>query len=352
MATQRAPAFHIPCLDGIRALSIAIVFVSHAGLGHVVPGGFGVTVFFFLSGFLISTLLRREFSAKGTLSFRNFYLRRALRILPPFYAALLFATLFVALGLLPGTLDFRGIGLLAAHIGNYLQIYWPEFGIPQGTGVYWSLAVEEHYYLTFPLLAWWLLRRNSLPLTASVLASIGLSILVWRLILVHQGASVDRTYLATDTRLDSILWGAFLALVMNPVLDPVRSLGRSTKAFLLLGAFGVLLFCFVHRSESFRETYRYTLQGLALLPIFYLCVVDSRSWAFRWLDHPWLRYLGRLSYTLYLVHHVLLYAVAHLAPSLPGFFQAILAALASLLTAALSDRYLEQPMAALRRKYR
>ena len=78
--------FYIPSLDGLRAVSILIVFVSHAGLDSV-PGGFGVTIFFFLSGYLITTLLRREFEADGTIGLGQFYWRRAWRILPPMYAA-------------------------------------------------------------------------------------------------------------------------------------------------------------------------------------------------------------------------------------------------------------------------
>src|SRR5258708_20144236 len=80
--TKRAP-FHIPSLDGLRAISFFIVFVSHAGI-DAVPGGFGVTVFFFLSGYLITTLMRLEAGKTGNVSLRSFYLRRAFRILPPF----------------------------------------------------------------------------------------------------------------------------------------------------------------------------------------------------------------------------------------------------------------------------
>ena len=103
MTSPPGKTFHIPALDGIRAVSIAIVFIAHAGLGSIIPGGFGVTVFFFLSGFLISTLLRKEFAKQQSISFKNFYIRRALRIFPPFYSALAFAVLILMAGLLPGT---------------------------------------------------------------------------------------------------------------------------------------------------------------------------------------------------------------------------------------------------------
>ena len=94
--------FHIPSLDGLRAVSFSIVFFAHAGLEKWVPGGFGVTVFVFLSGYLITTLMRMEFEKTGTVSLRKFYLRRVLRILPPFYVVLLLATALTALGVLQG----------------------------------------------------------------------------------------------------------------------------------------------------------------------------------------------------------------------------------------------------------
>ena len=80
---QTGTHFNIPSLDGIRAVSILMVVVSHCGLGKWVPGGFGVTIFFFLSGYLITTLMRREHAKTGTLSLNDFYIRRCLRILPP-----------------------------------------------------------------------------------------------------------------------------------------------------------------------------------------------------------------------------------------------------------------------------
>src|ERR1700730_1134803 len=79
---------HIPSLDGIRALSVLLVFFAHAGLDRVVPGGLGVTIFFFLSGYLITTLLRVEYQKNLRVSVRHFWLRRVLRIMPPFYAVL------------------------------------------------------------------------------------------------------------------------------------------------------------------------------------------------------------------------------------------------------------------------
>src|SRR5580704_13015777 len=95
---QPHQSFHIPSLDGLRAVAFFIVFSAHAGMAFVVPGGFGVTVFFFLSGFLITTLMRVEVERTARVNLKNFYLRRALRILPPFYLVLFLATGIAASG--------------------------------------------------------------------------------------------------------------------------------------------------------------------------------------------------------------------------------------------------------------
>ena len=100
----RIPDGQIPSLDGIRAVSILIVFLSHAGLGHLIPGGFGVTVFFFLSGFLITSLLIREYDRNGRISLPLFYIRRVLRLGPPILVTMLAGGLLVAAGVTEGTL--------------------------------------------------------------------------------------------------------------------------------------------------------------------------------------------------------------------------------------------------------
>jgi len=344
--------FQIPSLDGIRAVSIGIVLVSHAGAGHIIPGGFGVTVFFFLSGFLISTLLRREFEKRGTISFKHFYVRRALRIFPPFYGALTFATVLLALGLLPGKVDPEGVFLLAAHLGNYAPLFWPDASLPPGTAVYWSLAVEEHYYLTFPLVALILLRLGKRSVTVGTLLVIALAVLLWRIVLVDSGAVEARTYLATDTRVDSILWGCLLALTLNPVMDDEVRTSFIVEVLTLSVALAVLLFCFLYREPAFRETYRYTLQGIALLPIFYLAVRRWQWPVFRWLSWRAIRYVGMLSYTLYLVHLVILYSVEYMLPGVPQLVHGLLGAALSVGLAALSYHGMELPLARLRERFR
>src|ERR1700684_2991196 len=142
---------HIPSLDGIRAVSILLVFATHAGAGTFISGDFGVTVFFFISGFLITTLMRSEFDRNGSVNIRHFWLRRALRILPPFYLVALAATLIALILYPPGTVYAPAMTAELLFFANYWGIYGINGEAP-GTGVVWSLAVEEQFYLLFPLL--------------------------------------------------------------------------------------------------------------------------------------------------------------------------------------------------------
>jgi peptidoglycan/LPS O-acetylase OafA/YrhL len=329
-----------------------IVFASHAGLGDVVPGGFGVTVFFFLSGFLITTLLRAEFEGRATIDLGRFYLRRALRILPPFYIALSIALALTWLSILPSTLDLNAVLAQVMYWPNYWIIAHGTGGQALGTGVYWSLAIEEHFYLLFPI-AFLLLRRSGIGSArqAIVLWSICALVLAWRTTLVYAlGSSVDRTYMGTDTRIDSILFGCALAVYGNPALDPSAIARERVWKFLLLpAAFALLAFSFLYRDGQFRESLRYTVQGVALYPIFVVGVRWSSWGPFRLLNLRPVKFVGVLSYSLYLVHQVILYALAANF-GLPGIVSGPIALAIALLAASAIYVVVERPAANLRRR--
>lgn len=305
----------IPSLDGLRALSFLLVFVAHAGAERVVPGSFGVTVFFFLSGYLITTLLRVEHAKTGAISLRDFYQRRALRILPPLYIVLVIAAALTYAGLLASGLEnselaLSGVIAQALQFGNYWLIDNGGYdGLPRGTGVFWSLAVEWHFYLLFPLVFATLLRRGvSARQQASVLLGLCGLVLLWRFVLVTGvGVSQFRTNLSTDTRFDSLLFGCALAVHGNPALDATRVRAPIWKYVLLPAGILGLLVSFLVRNETFRETLRYSLQGLCLVPVF-VCAVRYSQWLpMRLLGWAPLKFIGTLSYSLYLVHHVVIY---------------------------------------------
>jgi peptidoglycan/LPS O-acetylase OafA/YrhL len=303
--------FHIASLDGIRAVAAMIVFVSHAGLQQVVPGGFGVTVFFFLSGYLITTLLRREYAESGGIDLRKFYLRRVYRIFPPLYLVLLVLIVLSLSGAIRGGMQPGAVLAQLAHLTNYYVIYHGSIHAPivPYTLPMWSLAVEEHFYLLFPLALLLALRRATPARAAAALALGCALVLAWRCVLMltlEDGAHY--TYHATDTRLDSLLYGCIMALWMNPAIDPAPArLGARAWLAICGLALALLVFTFLYREPFFRETLRYSLQGIALFPLFY-CAVRFHRWPlFSWLESPPVRGLGIISYTFYLCHEPCIY---------------------------------------------
>jgi len=343
------PSEAIASLDGIRAVAVSLVFLSHGGLGRFVPGGLGVTIFFVLSGFLITTLMRREHARSGTLELGAFYLRRWLRLMPPLFVVVAGVALAAALGLVQG--EFSPLGLLAVlfYFGNYFVIATDFAGLPAGLGVVWSLAVEEHYYVVFPLLALALLGMRPAR-AAAVLGALCVAILGWRVALFLPGTPEPYIGMATDTRADAILVGCLLAFLRNPALEPIAPERPRRDLALALACLGVLLMTLVIRNEAFRQTLRYTLQGVAIAPLIWLAVVYARRPAGSWLNLAPVAYLGTISYTVYLVHHVMLDAVAWHWPALGAAPTLLAGAVLTLAVAEPVRRYVEQPCARLRRR--
>ncbi|TAK84937.1 MAG: acyltransferase [Betaproteobacteria bacterium] len=346
--------FNIPSLDGIRALAVMIVFVGHAGLGYVVPGGFGVTVFFFLSGYLITTLLRREYERTGRISLRNFYLRRIYRIFPPLYLVLAILITLKLSGVIPYAMSGWAVAAQLAHLTNYYLLLFPgvEFApVVPYTVPMWSLAVEEHFYLLFPLSLLFLLKKNTYPRAALALAAVCAVVLAWRIALLWLSQNPDHyTYHATDTRLDSLLFGCIMALWMNPAMDePPEAIGARGWAILCFAAVVVLLGTFLYRDPSFRAAVRYTVQGIALFPLFYCAVRYARSPFFSWLNLRPVRALGIISYTVYLSH----FAAIQLAGKLlgvSGFTRGVLGFAFTVAFSAACYVLIERRFAVLRRK--
>jgi peptidoglycan/LPS O-acetylase OafA/YrhL len=193
-------------------------------------------------------------------------------------------------------------------------------------------------------------------LIGALLALACVIILAWRIHLVHSPGFVSvRTYYASDTRIDSIIYGCILAIVMNPVRDLHRVGTMSPKQWALLAlAAGTLLATLLYRDESFREGIRYSLQGLALMPIFYFAIRFSDSQPFRCLNWPLAMKLGIYSYTIYLMHYVvirLFWADAPAIASKPYLIFPI-ALLISIAFSAGVDRFVDPYFRRLRRQFR
>lgn len=345
-------AIYIPSLDGLRCVAILPVFLSHAlmtaELPSVFPGNFGVTLFFFLSGYLITTLMRVELERTGTVSFRLFYLRRILRIFPTCYLVLGLAALY---GWHSGRMDPWWLLGQIVQLTNYQIIVggWTA-PIAPNTDVYWSLAVEEHFYLVFPVLFVLLARVGSRGRRAAVLLALCAVVLLWRCWLVFgQGAAYDRTYLATDTRIDSILFGCALALWGNPARDPTRIAESTWKHVLLpLSTIGILV-TFGIGERAFRETFGYTVQGLCLFAIFIVAVRYPDWGPMRILNFRSVRWIGALSFAIYLIHP----SILHVSKQLVGASLPLLLPTASALTLVAATalyRGIEIPVGRLRRK--
>lgn len=349
-----AASGQIASLDGIRALAVMLVFFSHGELAKIVPGGLGVTVFFVLSGYLITTLMRREYANTDTVRLRAFYLRRVLRLMPPLFIVVTAAALLSAMDLIKSDFSPRGLLSVLFYFGNYHVIAHDFHGIPAGIGVVWSLAVEEHYYLLYPPLAIALLRSGRPWIAIAALILLCALTLGWRCWLALHGASEAYLMMATDTRADSILIGCLLAFWCDPGLDsatpanPRHEWIRDT----VLGAACILLLTatLVYRDDFFRMTWRYTLQSLAIAPLIYLAVVCGAQAPFRWLNSRPMIYLGTISYTIYLSHQVILYFVTRHWPDLGWAATLALSAVLTLAVAEPMRRWVEQPCARLRRK--
>lgn len=340
---------YIPALDGLRGVSIVLVVLSHAGLNHVVPGGLGVTIFFFISGYIITRLMLVESIVQGRIAVGAFYLRRFFRLMPA-----LFVYLLVCIVLLRASGQWPAWGDLAAVV-FYFSNYW-NIGGNFGQGfmaspftITWSLAVEEHYYLLYPLcFAFWAYRPQRL---LACMALLLVAVLLWRLWLVYgigfSQLSPDRIYMASDTRVDSILFGACLALLEQ--CWPRWRSGFSEMTGLVVGL-ALLLLSLLIRAPEFRETLRYSVQGLALV-LMWPGLLFADRWPRRWLESGPMLYLGRISYSLYLYHWLVHVALRAWLPGLSLWQHLGLVLLLAWPMAYLSWRWVEHGGLLLRQRW-
>ena len=318
----------IPSLDGIRAVSIAIVFFAHVGLSEAIAGGFGVTIFFFLSGFLITTLFIREWRDQGRIHVGKFYVRRFLRLSPPLFFTLGTAYLLLYLGVAEGAFEPVAVLSQIFYFHNYYLAVFPEAGsVVTGLQPLWSLSVEEHFYLIFPLI-FLIFTRGRIDLRH--LAALIVLIILWRYFryqfLLDSGWAI---YISTDTRFDSILFGCMLALLERDNVAS-RFLPTDTRrmSVLLLGALLILAASILARDEAFRSTLRYTVQGLGLMVVFHYAVTRPDYWLFRPLNNRWVALIGLYSYSIYLAHYVIIRILAKYGWFADNYMMFVLAAAA------------------------
>ncbi|WP_016834052.1 acyltransferase family protein [Herbaspirillum lusitanum] len=361
-AASARPSFdYLSGLDGLRACAVLLVLVAHLGFSTTIPGGFGVTVFFFISGLLITRLLLAEHAQNGRIAVGRFYVRRLFRL----YPALLVAVALAAGGIMSWGKVFSALFYYANYYGIYAHFGQGRDGFDPFS-ILWSLAVEEQYYLVFPFICVAVLagtadlRRFSRGLAGSVVL-----VLAWRVIVHHYGNSgggtSDYIYMATDTRIDSILYGAWLALILaNDTQKHWRrfSASRVVQAVCLL----LLLASFVVHHPGFGDTLSYSLQGLALMPLITaICFTTSTTSLTKLLETSPMRRFGNWSYSLYLYHPVAIvlaeiwWGPGSIGPqrigwqTYPAF--ALTAVLLSFALAVSSYNFVEKPFLRWRRRF-
>ena len=371
-----APSFdYVPALDGLRALSVTLVMLSHIGFKRVLPGGFGVTAFFFISGFLITRQVLAEQSVRGQLNLGAFYMRRLLRLYPALLVMVAVGgAIFVSLG---GHFPPGQVVAAVFYFTNYYTRFSSYIGVPDGMfdpfAILWSLAVEEHYYLVYPALVFLLGRTRLKFVVALCLAIVVVS--VWR----YHVASVctlatppcildvsdDRILQSTDTRIDSILYGAVLATLLGTrFATPLLRLLQNRLTF--VAGLALLGLSFLVRDPMFRDTARFSVQGAGLFLAGGSALFSARlGWVRAVLSWRPMLLIGRWSYSLYLWHAIVLMCIVSALPDAvwrPALQDGRLdlrwdllgvpaAAAISVAVAALSYKYVEMPMVALRRRF-
>jgi len=295
-------------LDGFRGISILLVTLSHIGnVGKIIPGGFGVTIFFFISGFLITMLLIKEYDNSLNINLKNFYLRRFFRIYPVLVFFMLLSILLVYLR--TNTIFFQDIFAGFLYYTNYYIPFWKQAinnPLSNVFNILWSLSIEEHFYLFYPLIfSFFIKKQNQL---FYILLALIFSSLAFRVYILYNNVNFEIAssiiYCCTHTRIDSISFGCLSAiLIFKNQNSEYLKIVQNFKYFL----FGLLLilFCLVFRNPFFRESFRYTIQGIGLLIIIpYFIYLKNENIFKRLLKSKPLVFFGKISYSLYLFHWV------------------------------------------------
>ncbi|MGP5300567.1 acyltransferase family protein [Corynebacterium variabile] len=375
----------VPGLDGLRGIAVLAVVIYHF-FGDALPGGFlGVDIFFVLSGFLITALLVRELGATGRISLKEFWRRRARRIIPASVTVLVLATAIA--GFIGGDVQ---VGLVPQFLGslffanNWVQIsqshsYFADT-TPQIFMHYWSLAIEEQFYVLWPLIflgLLWVARRSGrsdssgdrtfrLPALFATVA--GLASLLVMILLYNPDEDPSRVYFGTDTHAFGLLAGVVLALLVTtaspkavdswPLLSPTGASGMPTTRSRLTGAAGWtlgslaflgLIAMLVLLPDTSPVTYRGGLFGASLLTVAVMMTVLRDAGPVAWMMRirP-LRYFGERSFSLYLWHWpVIVFLEAKMqqpGSDTPDWLVGLIAVVISLVLSEASYRFVENPL--------
>jgi peptidoglycan/LPS O-acetylase OafA/YrhL len=310
---------YLPSLDGWRAVAILAVLMVHdtawrlgrySNQGYQRFGGFGVELFFAISGFLVCTRILEEEAAVGHFRLKSFYIRRFFRIQPASLAYLFVIAVLLTFGVIPESWHYWFAALL--QYANYASHALDTSGKAAFTGHFWTLAVEEHFYILLSLLLFFF-RKHRILIFAAVIVAIRLAQVVIR---HHGGYGLD-SIRQTQWNILYLLTPSLLALLLR--VPEVRSLTErllqpwvaylTTAALMLLGR---LQYCpsghYWVAGEIMQDQAPYLYFGFALWVI--ATALHPHSWSTRLLEWPVLKFFGRLSYSIYL-WHVLFFVLAY-----------------------------------------
>ena len=364
-----ATVVRIDGLDGIRALGILLVLAFHGGLSWASGGFFGVDVFFVLSGFLITGLLVAEFRQHRQIALPRFWAHRVRRLLPALLAVLAAVSIVAWIGAPTDTLtQLRGDGLATLlYVNNWHQIlggqgYFAQLATPRPLLHAWSLSIEEQFYLVWPLVVLGVLRltRSLRALLVVTLAGAAASAVAMAL-LFHPGLAANRSYFGTDTRVQALLLGAALAIVLaRPITragaaDPSGALIRRFDltasrrvATVGLGLAGLGVVLWMSATVGATTAWPY-FGGFGLLAMATAALITSVALApdagvARVLSLAPVRYIGAISYGLYLWHWPLYVLLDHGRTGLSGASLLAVRLAASFAVAIASYHLLEMPI--------
>ncbi len=337
---------HLPSLDGLRAVAVSFVVLYHLRLPGV-SGGTGVLVFFVLSGFLITWLLLKEEERFGVISLKLFYLRRTLRIFPAFYVY--WFLLVGSLVLFSKRLVIGQAICSLLYVNNYYQAI---FGDPNtGLSHTWSLGIEEQFYVLWPV-TFLLLKENQRRIRF-LLVSIAMVWLYRELLVFVWHDPQAYIYEAFDTRADHLMIGCLLAVALREgVWTRLWQLVVSAPSMIWV-TFG----CLVVSSAAgyrfgalYRDSISFILDPILTVILMVQAIAHSSGALGSVLNWRWVRYLGAISYSIYLYHQVTMGTVQKLTRHLP-VVSPVAAVAAAIAVASASYWLVEQPLQRTRARF-